>query len=56
MPVLGSSDLRRISLVATDKPPQQFACLHGDINRQQKMPNHRHPVPAENEALYIGEV
>src|SRR5436190_2754270 len=56
VPVFGSSDLRRVGLIAANEPPEQPAGLGGNANRQQEMPHHRHPVPAEDEPLNVAEL
>jgi hypothetical protein len=56
VPVSGSGDLRRVGLVATYEPSEQRTCLGGDTDREQEVPDYRHPVAAEDEALDIVEL
>ena len=56
MPVLGRRDLWGIGFVTTDEPPELPARLCRSSDRQQEMPNHRHPVRAKDDPLDVREV
>jgi hypothetical protein len=56
MPVLGRGDLREVGFVAAHQPPELPARLCRRSYRQQEMPQHRHSVTAENEALNVRKV